>query len=56
MSLEVPAQLVDLCALLVDFDEIRSPLGVQFNKEPELVAVQRGPGFWRACSLQHAIE
>jgi len=32
MSLEVPAQLVDLCALLVDFDEIRSPLGVQFNK------------------------
>jgi hypothetical protein len=39
MSLEVPAQLVDLCAPLVDFDEIRRPLGIQFNEEPELVAV-----------------
>ena len=39
IQLEVPAQLVDLCALLVDFDEIRSLLGVQLDEEPELIAV-----------------
>lgn len=55
-NLEVPAQLVDLCALPVDFDEISSPLGVQFDEEPELVAVHVVLSTGQPCPLQHAIE